>query len=133
MTCAAINCHNKSRRDKDRSFFNIPNDPVVKQAWIAAISRTVLPKKIVLCSDHFEEKCFDPSWKLQNELCYGNRRKLMKLIPGSIPTIFPHKKTPKERETSKARAEKKKSSEVITFMSVVATLLFRDNEIIHLA
>ena len=89
--CAAVNCKNTSRKDKDKTFFLMPKDVTIQSAWKNAIRRTELPSKVYLCSDHFEEKCFDSAWKLQNELFYKDRLIKRKLLPGSIPTLFPHK------------------------------------------
>ena len=46
----------------------------VHKDWIHATGRQVdnLLSKIFTCSDHFEENCFDPSWKLHDELYYKN-------------------------------------------------------------
>ena len=113
--CSAFACSHNSKRDKEKSLFLLPTNPTVKSAWINAINRTELPKKVYLCSDHFEESCFDPSWKLQNELYYTNRPTKRRLIPGSVPTIFPHKFPVKERTASKERAGKRKLKEVYLY------------------
>ena len=110
--CAVVYCHNCNLKNKDKSYFALPKDTKVRNAWIRAINRTELPKKVYVCSDHFEEKCFDQSWKLQSELFYQDRTVKRKLLPGSIPTIFSQKEKPKERSFSKSRSEKKKNKEV---------------------
>lgn len=123
--CSAFGCSNNSKRDKEKSFFRLPGDPNVRNAWVKAINRTELPKKVLLCSDHFTENCFDKSWSLQNELFYTERTAKRKLVPGSLPTIFPHKPRPKERQTSKKRAEKKSLKEVHTVLKIIPRLIFK--------
>ena len=103
--CAAFGCHNSGSKNKDKSFFLLPKDQSVRASWIRAINRTELPSKVYLCSDHFEDTCFDASWKLQNELFYKDRPIKRRLLPGSVPTLFPHKDKLKERTSSTKRAE----------------------------
>ena len=69
---AVINCNNKTKNNREVSYLRLTEDTSVHKDWIHAIGRTVdnLPSKIFICLDHFEEKCFDPSWKRQNELYY---------------------------------------------------------------
>ena len=82
----------------------MPKNVTIQSNWINAIHRTELPSKVYLCSDHFDGKCFDSAWKLQNELFYKNRPIKQKLLPRSKPTLFPHKDKSKERTSSKAHA-----------------------------
>ena len=44
-------------------FFLLKNE-CTRIAWIAAINKNegTLPKNVYLCSDHFEEACFDKNW-----------------------------------------------------------------------
>ena len=62
-----VNYNNKTQNDREVSYFQLPKDTSVHKDWIHATNRQVdnLPSKLFLCSDHFEEKCFDPSCKLQ--------------------------------------------------------------------
>ena len=110
--CAAYGCHNDGKKNKDKSFFLLPKDVTLRTAWIKAINRTELPSRVYVCSDHFAEDCFDRRWKLQNALFYKDRPIKRRLIPGSIPTIFPHKVVPREREISKCRALRKEKEQV---------------------
>lgn len=112
MSCAAYGCDNKKRKNKDKTFFSLPKDPLVKKAWIAAIGTKDLPIQIFVCSDHFDKSCYDPSWDRQVKEFYNDRPCKRRLLPKSIPTIFAHKRPSKERATSKSRAEKKQSKEV---------------------
>ena len=47
-------------------YFRLPKDTSVHKDWIHTKGCPVnnLPSKIFLYSDHFEGKCFDPSWEL---------------------------------------------------------------------
>ena len=69
----------------------MPVDVTIQSAWENAIHRTELPSKVYLCSDHFDEKCFDSAWKLQSELFHKNRPIKRKVLSRSIPKLFPHK------------------------------------------
>ena len=105
-------CDNNSKKNKDKTYFVLPEEPNLRNSWIRTINRTSLPKRVFICSDHFEESCFDSNWDLQNRLFYTERSVKRKLIAGAIPTIFPHKTQPKERTSSKARAKKSEKNEV---------------------
>ena len=72
------------------SYVSLPKDTKVHKDWIYAIGSQVdnLPSKIFIPLDHFEEKCFNPTWKLQNELHYKDRQISRRLLPGSISTFL---------------------------------------------
>ena len=91
------------------------------QTFIHAKGRPIdhLPSKILICSDHFEETCFDPSWKLQNELYCKDRQVSRRLPPGSIPTLMTHKKDIKPRLSSEKRALAQKEEVIFCFNKVV--------------
>lgn len=110
--CVVVGCHNNSKRNSDKSYFRLPKDENCRKEWIKLINRTSLPSRVYVCSDHFEESCFDSSWALQNSIFYKDRPAKRRLIPGSKPSIFPHKERPKERETSNRRAHKREKEEV---------------------
>ena len=61
-TCAVLGCSNNQAKNKDE-FFRLPTTPEIKKAWLNAIKRKEgnLPHKVVVCSGHFEEQCFDCS------------------------------------------------------------------------
>ena len=105
------------------SYFRLPKNASVHKDWIHATGRPIdnLPSKILICSDHFEEKCFDPSWKLQNELYYKDRQISRWLLAGSIPTLLPHKKDNKPRLSSEKRALAQRKEEVIYCFNKVVT------------
>ena len=113
--CTVIKCNNKTKNNREVSYFWLPKDTSVHEDWIHAIGHPVdnLPSKIFICSDHFEEKCFDPSWKLQNELYYKDCQISRRLLPGSIPTLLPYKKDNKPCLSSEKRALGQRKEEVI--------------------
>ena len=92
-----------------------------------------MPPKILIFLDHFEEKYFDPSWKLQNQLYYKDRQISRRLLPGSIPTLLPHKKDNKPRLSSEKTALAERKEEVICFNKVVtgtqATALLKKKDL----
>ena len=65
---AAINCNNKTQNNRELSYFRLRKDTSVHKDWIHATVRQVdsLPSHILICTDHIEEKFFDPSCNLQN-------------------------------------------------------------------
>ena len=120
--CAVINCHNKTKNNRDVSYFQLPSeDNNIRKAWIHALGRPIsnLPNSIIkICSEHFEEKCFDPSWALQNRLYYKDRKIKRMLIPGSIPTLNLAKSPTEPRASSEKRSKAKTQKEVNQAMLV---------------
>ena len=57
--CAVVGCHNGSSKNKEKTFFLMPTNRSTSSAWKRAINRTELPKQVFVCSDHFEESCFN--------------------------------------------------------------------------
>ena len=57
--CAIIYCNYKAQNNRR---FQLSKDTSVRKDWIHAIGCQVdnLPSKIFICSDHFEENCFNP-------------------------------------------------------------------------
>lgn len=99
--CSVKDCYNSSKKNKDATFHSLPSDEKTRKHWVKMINRTQLPKQVFVCSDHFQEECYDQGWKLQAEMM-GKKIK-RRLLPGSIPTVFPYKVMPKERPTSSKR------------------------------
>ena len=93
VNCAAVYCCNNKRKNKDKTFFSLPKDTAVAKVWIAKLNREKdnLPSKVYVCSDHFEDDCFDSSWMLQSALTYSDRPIQRRLCPGAIPTKFQYK------------------------------------------
>ena len=63
------------RKTKTILFFTLPRDAALAKIWIAKLNREKdnLPKNVWICSDHFEDDCFDSSWMLQSSLTYQER------------------------------------------------------------
>ena len=123
--CAVINCNNTTKHNRKVSYFRLPKDTSVHKDWIHATGCPIdhLPSKIFICSDHFEEKCFDPSWKLQNELYYKHCQISRRFPPRSIPTLLPHKKDNKPRVSSEKRALAQRKEEVKYCFNKVVSLV----------
>ena len=121
--CAVINCNNKTKNNREVSYFRLPKDTSVHKDWIHATGRPIdnFSSKILICSDHFEEKCSDPSWKLRNELYYKDCQISRRLLPRSIPTLLPDKKDNKPRLSSEKRALAQRKEEVIYCFNKVVT------------
>ena len=105
------------------SYFRLPKDTSIHKDWIHATGCPVdnLQSKILIYSDDFEEKFFDPSWELQNELCYKDRQISRRLLPGSIPTLLPHKTDTKACLSSEKRALEQRKEEVIYYFNKAVT------------
>ena len=102
--CSAVYCHSNKKKNKDKTFFTLPRDAALAKIWIAKLNRAKdnLPKNIWICSDHFEDDCFNTSLMLQSSLTYQERSIQRRLRSGAVPTKFAHKLTKvKERNTSK--------------------------------
>ena len=105
--CVAVGCYNQSDKNKDISFHTLPKDDKMRKAWVAAIGRSGR-----ICSEHFTQSSYEDSSRLKFELCpaqYTERKATRKrLIPGAVPTIFPHnnRPPPKERKSSIERARR---------------------------
>ena len=64
-SCAVPNCNN-NKKNCDKSFFKLPKDKKVADAWIGRLRREdELPKEVIVCEVHFTEDCFDPSTELR--------------------------------------------------------------------
>ena len=113
MNCAAFFFHNNQRKNKGKTFFFLLKDTAVAKVWIAKLNREKnnLPSKVYVCSDHFEDDCFDSSLILQSTLTYSDRPIQRRHRPGAILTKFPHKPG-KERHFSKQREETHRNKEV---------------------
>ena len=65
MSCAVPGCKNNQRNCK-KTFFTLPKKGTEAKAWIGRLNRKdTLPKKVLVCEDHFSEECFDPSYELK--------------------------------------------------------------------
>ena len=121
--CAVVGCTNSNKKNPDKTFFALPKEESLKKQWVQLINRTELPRNVFVCSDHFEESSFDPSWALQNSLFYKDRPRKRKLLPGSLPTVFPHKQKVKRRESTLQRLERKCQKEVRNYFKLFRIFL----------
>ncbi|XP_068090332.1 THAP domain-containing protein 3-like isoform X2 [Hyperolius riggenbachi] len=77
--CAAINCTSRQTRGCGKSFHRFPHGrPEILKKWVINMRRdTFKPSsKAVLCSDHFEEYCFDRTGQT------------IRLRIDAVPTVF---------------------------------------------
>ena len=117
--CCAWNCSNQYSSNINISYHRLPSDKKVADAWKKNISRTELPNQVYVCSDHFEESCFDASHDLKQRLMpSASGRASRKIIKGAIPTIFAHRKPENERTSSANRAHRREKTEVNSFLSL---------------
>ena len=109
--CCAVNCSNQPSQNSNTSYHRLPKDEALAKVWKNKINRTQLPNQVYLCSEHFEESCFDKSWDIKQSLMSPGSKKSRKLLKGSVPTIFPHKQV-NVRASSENRSSKKQQKEV---------------------
>ena len=109
--CMAFGCTNDSRNTKNISYHKLPDNNELKKVWLVKISREdpKISKNSVLCSEHFEQDCFERDLKAE---LLGTKRKA-KLKSGAIPNIFSHRVPEKKRRlTSERRQKEKEKTEV---------------------
>ena len=72
--CTVKDCSNQSRSNKNVSYHKIPvqQRKYIRDAWIRAIARPVLPRAADVSSDHFTEDSFDERQELKQRLLGGN-------------------------------------------------------------
>ena len=58
----------------------------IRDAWIRAFARPVLPKAVHVCFDHFTQDSFDESQELKSHLLGGNLKYILK--PDAVPSLF---------------------------------------------
>ncbi|XP_063307562.1 THAP domain-containing protein 2 [Pelobates fuscus] len=78
MPKSCVVCGAVMRRGSGRSFHRFPNDPVKRSKWVCLTGREhfIPNKETVLCSDHFEDHCFDRTGQT------------IRLREDSMPTLF---------------------------------------------
>ena len=86
VTCCVKGCSNQSRLNKNVSYHKItgPGRKDIRDAWIRAIARTVLPKVIHVCSDHFTKDKFEKSQELKQCLLGGDLEYIQMLSTTSV-------------------------------------------------
>jgi THAP domain/Zinc-finger associated domain (zf-AD) len=91
QSCVVIGCRRKPYTyEKGLHHYNFPSDPILRDVWITFSRRGSdfqIKKSTVVCEKHFEKSCFK------------KRKKQLRLVTGSVPTIF-------YRETSTGSIEK---------------------------
>ena len=119
--CAVNGCTNQTSNCKNRnvSFFSLPRNEDSRKAWIAALKREFLPKKVFICSEHFSDDCFEQRCLFQSEHMSTIDWKKKSLIPGSVPTKFWYKKVASGRPASKRR-------EKASIVKKVSSIFFAD-------
>ena len=106
--CCAYKCHNQYSNNTYTSYHRLPKDPKLAEKWISNINLdSKLPNQTYLCSEHFEERCFDTHHDMRQRLMSPNAKSSRRLVKGAVPTIFPHRKPSNTRPTSEKRLEKK--------------------------
>uniref|UniRef100_UPI00358FFAC5 uncharacterized protein n=1 Tax=Myxine glutinosa TaxID=7769 RepID=UPI00358FFAC5 len=78
-SCAAINCSNQQTKGSGKTFHLFPRrSPNLLRQWILKVRREkwVPSSRSVLCSDHFEESCFDRTGAV------------VRLKMDAVPTLF---------------------------------------------
>ena len=110
--CMVPDCINDSRDSKGVSFHRIPANEKLKKIWLDVVPRKNPRPSMYsyVCSDHFTSDCFEISFR---EELTGHKQP-RRLIPGSIPTIFPKSATKRPRLSSEARKSKRERKEVNT-------------------
>jgi len=112
--CVAFGCKNDSRKNKECSYYRFPKDSNLRDVWLAKISRENVPdvnsKDTVLCSEHFESRCFERD--LKAELLGLKPKRILK--SDAVPSIFVHRSPPSKRRrvTSEKRQLAKEKQEV---------------------
>ena len=86
--CTVKSCSTKSRSNKNVSHYKIPGQERknLRDAWIRAIARPVLPKAVDVSSDHFTKDSFDESQELKQHILSGNLQYIFK--PDVVPFLF---------------------------------------------
>ncbi|KAM9329009.1 THAP domain-containing protein 2-like [Gastrophryne carolinensis] len=93
--CAALNCSSRQTRGCGKSFHRFPhNRPEVLKIWVMNMKRNTFKpsSKAVLCSDHFEERCFDRTGQT------------IRLRVDAVPTVFTFSGKFKKKERRQTEA-----------------------------
>ena len=86
--CVAAGCSNTY--SDNVSLFKFPKDPILRQKWVKNVQRTRAQwsgpsEHSVLCSQHFDNSCFEPDSELASQMGIQKRRRLK---DGAVPTLF---------------------------------------------
>lgn len=71
MSCAVPGCV-KNQRNSKNTFFSLPKEEKIAKAWVKRLNRKdTLPKKVLVCDDHFPLEAFDASNELK--ICFQEK------------------------------------------------------------
>ena len=103
--CVAAGCSNTYSNGV--SLFHFPKDHARRQQWIKQAQRTRSQWKgprehSVLCSDHFNEDCFEPDTAIASNLGLDKPRRRLKA--DAVPTVFKRAAAPVLTATGKRLA-----------------------------
>ena len=63
VSCGAIDCKNRSNSGPgiSKTYHSLPAESkmALRKEWINKIKRQIVPKNIVICSDHFDPSCYE--------------------------------------------------------------------------
>ena len=97
-------------RTLSQTVFRFPRDAARRRQWVLQVKRTrarwdfpaVYNASCVLCSDHFEADCFDPSSSVKLSVGYDLKHKRV-LLDTAVPTIFVRTVTLKQQQAPTAQ------------------------------
>ena len=103
--CVAAGCSNTP--SDLVSLFKFPNDATLRRKWEKQVQRTRAQWKATdhsyLCSDHFNEDCFEVDSALALQFGMKKRRRLK---PGVVPTVF-HRPSTEHSEDQPSTSRKR--------------------------
>ena len=103
--CGAPGCTNRSANNKNLSFHRLSSRKGdIKKKWLHKLGRKNVPETLSLCSEHFEQSCFERD--LQAELMPNVKRKRV-LKEDAVPTIFNHSQSPSRKRVFSLEREHK--------------------------
>ena len=62
-----ISVNDRKNVSKDKTYHILPKDEEARKIFLSKINRAQgnFPKKVFICSDHFEENCYNKPWDAQ--------------------------------------------------------------------
>lgn len=96
---------------------------ILIECYLLLSRSDMLPKKVFICSYHFDDNWFDASWKLQNELFCKDRPIKRHLVKCSVSSTFSCKELVM-RESSKQRIDKRRNERKRIFFFFTSCFFF---------